>query len=165
MRNVIPQFDSLGERRVMIQRLVLIGLLLIPATAAALLLATKSAPASVQSQDTTMAVPDKKASSAAPIETPVSSTTTSDQTSVGSSVNISTTQSPSSAPSKVDLRVNNQPVAVPDDANVHKVIQQGNTTTVLDVTNSSTNTEGMSQSSTNINVNSSSEAVQGSEGP
>lgn len=165
MRNVIPQFDALGDRRAMLQRLILIGLLLVPAAAAVMLVAAKSTPASVQSPNTTVNVPAKKTPTADSLVMPTGGIA-NDQVSNGTSINLSTSQSSPTAPPSVDLRVNDQQIAVPNQDNVHKVIQQGNTTTVLDISSSS-NSQGSSQSSTstNINVNSSTEAVKTDEGP
>lgn len=165
MRNVTLEPDALNERRSAALRILVISLLLIPASAAVMLVAAKSSPASVQPTPAASKVPSAPAAASDTIEAPAATTTTPDQTSAGTSINFSATQTSPATPPTVDLRVNDQPVQVPDDANFHKVIQQGNTTTTLDVSNSSANSQGSTHSSTNINVNASTQAVHTEEGP
>jgi hypothetical protein len=51
------------------------------------------------------------------------------------------------------LRVNNQPVQVPDNGSTHQVMTDSNGTTTIDISNSSTTTNGSSSSSMDVEIN------------
>ena len=167
MRKLISHFDSLGDRQRLAQRIVLIGLLLIPVAGASLVVAATSVPASVRPHAAPIPIPGKKTSATGDITLPALSATTSDHTSAGTSINLSTTQASPTEKPTVDLQVNGRPVARPDRDTIHKVIQRGDTTTTLDISHSSSTTQGEAQShtSTNISVNASSRASKTNEGP
>ena len=158
------------KHRLAWQRTVLIGLLLLPASAAATLLMAHSVPANVQPTKGVNVPSAHQGVGAESLDTPTSLTSatsadTTDQASQGAAIEFSAQQTSPNQPLQATLRVNGLPVTVPTDATVHKVMQHDNTTTVLDISNSSSNSQGSTRTQTNINVNASSEAVHSSEGP
>lgn len=75
------------------------------------------------------------------------------------SLRVETVQPDASQAPQTSVEVNGQPVDVPSDGTVHKVIQDVNGTTTLDVSSSSSSSSGGSRSSTNVDVNMSSRST------
>ena len=157
------------KHRLAWQRTVVIGLLLLPASAAVALTMAHSVPANVQPTKGVDVPSAHGSTTTETLDTParatVTSTETGDQTTPGTAIEFSAQQTSPTEPLQANLRINGLPVMVPTDATVHKVIQHDGSTTVLDISHSSSNSQDSAQSQTTINVNASSEAVHSSEGP
>jgi hypothetical protein len=76
-----------------------------------------------------------------------------------SSVHVETVQPSSDQPPQTTVEINGQSIDVPDQGNVHKVIQDANGTTTLDLSVDSNVSSGSSESSTNIELNTTSEST------
>lgn len=76
-----------------------------------------------------------------------------------STLRVETVQPDANQPPQTTVEVNGQAIDVPDQGSVHRVIQDENGTTTLDLSVDSNVSSGSSESSTSIEFNASSEAI------
>lgn len=145
------------------RRLVLIAFMLAPIGVLATFALTQTHPTPT-AQRTVTAPAEPPVGLAAPLMSPSSAaplaTSSKPQS---SSIELHATQSgPSQAPT-TQLKVNQQPVDVPANGSVHKVISNDTGTTTIDISNSSSSVSDSSSSSTNIQLNATSNTITNSE--
>lgn len=140
------------------RRLVVIAFLLAPVGVVAAFSFTQAHPApNAQRTPSSTVTPTSAVMNASLAPIANTSITSASHTSGASSVHINTATTQSNAtPPITHVQVNDQPVDVPANGSLHKVISSDNGTTTIDVNNQSSNSSSSSSSSMNIQLNSSS---------